>query len=93
LSGELQARHEETLAAFRQVVWLDQMPEAFSGMVLGNEVLDAMPVNLVQRDNGVWRERGVALAEDGAFAGRTARRFPPNGWSKCQITNSCRMAI
>ena len=76
LSGELQARQRETLAAFPEVVWLDQMPEAFSGLVLGNEVLDAMPVNLVQRDNGVWRERGVALAEDGAFCWQNGPQVP-----------------
>jgi SAM-dependent MidA family methyltransferase len=33
------------------------------GVVLGNEVLDAMPVKLLARQGGVWHERGVALAE------------------------------
>ena len=33
------------------------------GVVLGNEVLDAMPVKLLARLNGVWHERGVALHE------------------------------
>ncbi|WP_293603404.1 SAM-dependent methyltransferase, partial [Polaromonas sp. UBA4122] len=32
-------------------------------VVLGNEVLDAMPVKLLMRLNGVWHERGVALHE------------------------------
>src|SRR5690606_3714139 len=43
LSGELRARQQETLRDFPQVVWLDRLPERFSGVVLGNEVLDAMP--------------------------------------------------
>lgn len=30
-----------------RVVWLDRLPEQFSGVVLANEVLDAMPVNLL----------------------------------------------
>jgi SAM-dependent MidA family methyltransferase len=37
------------------------------GVVIGNEVLDAMPVKLLARINGVWYERGVALHQ-GAFA-------------------------
>jgi SAM-dependent MidA family methyltransferase len=32
-------------------------------VVVGNEVLDAMPVKLLVRKGGVWHERGVALRE------------------------------
>jgi SAM-dependent MidA family methyltransferase len=32
-----------------------------NGIVIGNEVLDAMPVQLLSRVGGVWHERGVAL--------------------------------
>lgn len=67
VSGELRARQEELLKNFPQVVWLQQMPAAFSGVVLGNEVLDAMPVQIVQKTAAGWRELGVTL-EDGAFA-------------------------
>ena len=31
----------------------------FAGVVIGNEVLDAMPVRLVVRKLGAWHERGV----------------------------------
>ncbi|WP_211097333.1 SAM-dependent methyltransferase [Herbaspirillum sp. ST 5-3] len=64
LSGELRARQEETLRDFPQVTWLDRMPAAFSGVVIGNEVLDAMPVNLVVKAEQAWEERGVGLADD-----------------------------
>jgi len=70
LSGELRARQQETLRAFPQVVWLDSLPEAFSGVVFGNEVLDAMPVNLVVKTAGGWLERGVALDENDKFVFR-----------------------
>lgn len=63
LSGELRARQELTLKDFPQVVWLDRMPEAFSGVVLGNEVLDAMPVQLVVKSEHGWLERGVIWHE------------------------------
>jgi len=64
LSGELRARQEDLLKDFPQVVWLQEMPASFSGIVLGNEVLDAMPVDLVRKTTDGWREIGVALADD-----------------------------
>ena len=67
LSGELRARQEELLKDFAQVSWLPCMPEAFSGVVLGNEVLDAMPVSLVQKTESGWAELGVSLNEEGGF--------------------------
>jgi len=62
LSGELRARQQETLRGFPQVIWLDKLPPAFSGVVLGNEVLDAMPVHLVTKTAQGWRERGIGLS-------------------------------
>ncbi len=62
LSGELRARQQQTLRGFPQVTWLDQFPAVYSGVVLGNEVLDAMPVQLVTKTPQGWRERGIGLA-------------------------------
>ncbi len=68
ISSELRARQQEALKQFgSQVVWLDAWPASIQGVVLGNEVLDAMPVKLLTRLAGRWHERGVAL-EDGQFA-------------------------
>ena len=62
LSGTLRARQQATLAEFAdQVCWVDALPDTLSGVVLGNEVLDAMPVKLLARVNQVWHERGVVL--------------------------------
>ena len=71
LSGELRVRQQETLAAraphlASRVQWLDELPAQFEGVIVGNEVLDAMPVRLFARLDGRWHERGVALA-DGKF--------------------------
>lgn len=72
LSGELRARQRDALAEavpelLDRVVWLDNLPERFSGCVLGNELLDAMPVHAVAwRDDGL-KERGVTL-DNGRFA-------------------------
>jgi SAM-dependent MidA family methyltransferase len=65
LSGELRARQQETLRGFPQVTWLDQFPAVFSGVVLGNEVLDAMPVQLVTKTAHGWREHGIGLSPRG----------------------------
>jgi SAM-dependent MidA family methyltransferase len=62
LSGELRARQQQTLRGFPQVTWLDQFPAVYSGVVLGNEVLDAMPVQLVTKTPQGWRERGIGLS-------------------------------
>ena len=49
------------------------------GVVVGNEVLDAMPVKLLARVAGQWHERGVALAGERsrASSGKTADRSAP----------------
>jgi len=61
LSGSLQARQRERLAAFGdRVQWASEWPGQLRGVVIGNEVLDAMPVKLLCRKQGAWLERGVA---------------------------------
>lgn len=72
LSGELRARQEETLesrvpALVERVEWLEALPQEFSGLILANEVLDAMPVHLVHWSGTEILERGVACADDGSF--------------------------
>lgn len=64
LSGELRARQQRTLNEraphlAARVLWHDALPERFEGVIVGNEVLDAMPVRLFARQGGRWYERGV----------------------------------
>ncbi|MCB5188375.1 SAM-dependent methyltransferase [Methylobacillus caricis] len=54
-------------AVFQCLQWLDQLPESFTGIVLGNEVLDALPVSLVQHSNGGLQELGVVMKEGGGL--------------------------
>ena len=49
---------------FMRVVWLDVLPQDFVGVMLGNEVLDAIPVHLIHKTAGRLYERGVANAGD-----------------------------
>ena len=79
LSGTLRERQGQTLAAHaHKVRWLQAWPDAIEGVVVGNEVLDAMPVQLLARVGGVWHERGVVTDAEGfAWADRPTGLRPP----------------
>jgi SAM-dependent MidA family methyltransferase len=71
-SPDLRQRQAETLGLLApahapKVRWLDALPDTFSGCMLANEVLDAMPVHLLHFSGEAIAERGVTLRE-GAFA-------------------------
>ena len=66
LSGTLRARQKLALTKYEHLVrWVDMLPEQMEGVIIGNEVLDAMPVQLLQRTKGRWHERGVVLQGEG----------------------------
>jgi SAM-dependent MidA family methyltransferase len=79
ISAELRARQQDRLKHLGgRVQWLDSWPEQMQGVVIGNEVLDAMPVKLLTRIKEQWHERGVAF-EAGTFIWQdrpTALRLP-----------------
>ena len=79
LSASLRERQRERLAAHGDgVVWLDALPDEMHGVVVGNEVLDAMPVQLLHFDGARWLERGVALhGGELRFADRATDLRPP----------------
>ena len=65
VSGSLREQQMHTLQAHaHKLQWLSEWPSVMQGVVVGNEVLDAMPVRLLQRLSGVWHERGVVWADD-----------------------------
>lgn len=67
LSGALQQRQREALGEHASKVrWASELPVTMRGVVIGNEVLDAMPVKLLARRAGLWRERGVCIDTSGA---------------------------
>ncbi|MES2889463.1 MAG: SAM-dependent methyltransferase [Pseudomonadota bacterium] len=79
LSAALRERQQATLAAHAgKVRWLDAWPQALHGVVVGNEVLDAMPVQLLSFDGHAWMERGVAWHEGAwTWADRPTALRPP----------------
>ena len=80
LSGGLRERQQQRLAAHgARVQWADSLPDAMQGVIVGNEVLDAMPVQLLRFDGAQWHERGVALdGEAFVWSERPTTRPPPD---------------
>lgn len=69
VSADLRQRQAATLqdlgpALAGRVRWVERLPERIEGLILGNEVLDAMPVSLIQTDGSAILEKGVALGAD-----------------------------
>jgi len=70
VSADLRQRQQETLAREQpslvgRVQWLDALPAHFNGVILGNEVLDALPVEWVHWTDAGPRVRGVVREGDG----------------------------
>lgn len=72
LSAELRERQLQTLRTrapglLPRVEWLDRLPEGWRGLMLGNEVLDALPIERFRVRDGRVRPLGVAW-HHGGFA-------------------------
>jgi len=100
VSEDLRERQRATIersasTELARVEWTAQLPARIDGVVLLNEVLDAIPPHVIARRRGVWLERGVSLDGDRfAWSERPLRddrlktiaaaRFPAEGdyWSE-----------
>lgn len=65
-SADLRQRQESRFARSmpqlkNRIDWLDTLPETFSGVLLGNEVLDAIPVHRIRKEDGLINELGVGM--------------------------------
>jgi SAM-dependent MidA family methyltransferase len=70
VSADLRARQQALMRArlphlLDRVHWLDALPEKFSGAIVANEVLDALPVHLVHWRVNSITERGVVASDNG----------------------------
>jgi SAM-dependent MidA family methyltransferase len=79
LSAPLRERQALRLQAWAgRVQWHERLPDCIDGVVLGNELLDAMPVQLLHWDGEQWFERGVrADGEVLAWLDRPTALRPP----------------
>lgn len=68
-SADLQQRQKAVVktqipALADRVVWLKDLPSDFQGVVLANEVCDAMPVHLLTFTEDNVEEQGIALSQE-----------------------------
>jgi SAM-dependent MidA family methyltransferase len=73
ISPDLAQRQQERisktiseLGSKTQSQWLSQLPKDFKGIILANEVIDAIPCDVIIYQNGFWYWRGVSF-EDNQF--------------------------
>jgi len=70
VSADLRSRqqallHQRLPHLMDRLQWLDAIPESFSGAIVANEVLDALPVHRVRWQDSALNEAGVAWSEQG----------------------------
>ena len=49
---------------FGKVQWIDQIPQEYNGIIFCNELLDALPIDLIKKSSGIPYQKGVALEND-----------------------------
>jgi len=69
LSADLRERQKKTIVDtvpefLEKVKWLDALPEEFSGIVVANELLDALPIQLFQKTENDINEINVTWKND-----------------------------
>ncbi|MGA0032322.1 MAG: class I SAM-dependent methyltransferase [Burkholderiales bacterium] len=67
LGADLRQRQQQRLMKAApqiadRVTWLETLPQTFSGVVLGNEVLDAIPAHRIRKSNDIVFELGVSIS-------------------------------
>ncbi len=98
-------QQEEALAAGQRIpmAWVtsldDLAPAPVTGVLLGNELLDAFPVQRWRGEQGAWRELAVAVDETGRFVWHplppAAPPFPlpPLAPEETRVTELCPSVI
>lgn len=96
LSPDLRERQQQTIGAaaphlLSRVSWLDRLPEQFSGVVLANELLDALPAHLVRWDGDAIFERGVSINGASEFVWRDCPAAGPLLLAAQEIAEQCEL--
>jgi len=83
LSPDLRDRSRDTLAEraprlLERVAWLNGLPPSFAGIVIGNEVLDAMPVRVFERAGRDILEMGATFRNGNFEWAPRSQETPPD---------------
>ena len=84
VSADLRDR-QQTLLANRKVTWLDALPDEIEGLVIANEVLDAIPCEIVRFHDDHYEQARVTVAPPSGSAVRSVRPPLPRageGWGE-----------
>ena len=99
VSPDLRERERDLLAAkvphlLERVIWLNRLPTMFAGLIIANEVLDAMPAHIVRIGGTGVEEAGVALKDQGlAWAWRPAEAALRSAATALQLPDDYRTEI
>ena len=77
----------EKLALSTQCNWLSSLPSNFKGIILANEVIDAIPCDAIIFQNGFWYQQGVAVI-DGKLAWSTGQPVEQSLLPKTLLTGN-----
>jgi len=86
-SAALQAQQRELLAKeipdyFQNICWLQQMPESFDGVIIANEVIDALPFDRIIKQSDSWYQLNVSCSGNG-FAERLGEKIADHTLPDC----------
>ena len=97
-SHELQARQKKLLLNNdnyfyknykNKIFWLEQLPTNFNGVILANEVLDALPVSLFTiKNNSIWEKLVTLNNDEFAFIEQLANKSLTTAITKLPISIS-----
>lgn len=63
-SQQKQLIEKECIEFLNCVVWLAELPTDFEGVIIANEVIDAIPCQIIEKTDDGWFYRGVDIQED-----------------------------
>jgi SAM-dependent MidA family methyltransferase len=101
-SPELRQRQQQKLGS--RARWIDRLPQGFRGVMIANEVVDAMPVHALAWTRDAILERGVCVNENQLAwsdrpatgevllqAGKIAAEVPPSGRYESELALLARL--
>lgn len=96
ISPSLREQQRQRLAThcpewLSRIVWCDTLPTDFTGVIIANEVLDALPVHCFERQAGLAYERRVTWGNN-AFAWLLAEPTPPLSTELTRLESDVRFA-
>ena len=49
---------------FSKIQWIDDIPKEYEGIIFCNELLDALPVDLIKKVSGKYYQKGIGVEND-----------------------------